>query len=108
MGDIGHGPIAKTMNNYLLRANGCAPIEAGRLASAAGIDLPKLRKALGSGDGAALRDRMTFARASKDMQAKLSEGGNMTLASLVEELVKDGRAVKATDPPDWTGERRPK
>lgn len=32
----------------------------------------------------------------------------MTLASLVEELVKDGRAVKATDSPDWTSERRPK
>ena len=108
MGDIGHGPVAKTMNNYLLRANGCAPIEAGRLASAVG--LPKLRKALSSGDSAALRDRMTFAWALKDVQMmeKLSEGENMTLplAGLVEELVKDGRAVKATDTPDWTSERR--
>ena len=108
MGDIDHGPVAKTMNNCLLRANGCAPIEAGRLASAAG--LPKLRKAFSSGDSAALRDRMTYAWALKDVQMmeKMSEGENMTLplAGMVEELVKDGRAVKATDPPDWMSERR--
>ena len=53
---------------------------------------------------------MTYAWALKDVQMmeKMSEGENMTLplAGMVEELVKDGRAVKATDPPDWMSERR--
>lgn len=37
---------------------------------------------------------------------KLSGGENVTLpfAGLAKELVKDGRAIKAADPPDWTGE----
>ncbi|HCH57718.1 MAG TPA: NAD(P)-dependent oxidoreductase, partial [Rhodospirillaceae bacterium] len=72
MGDVGHGQVAKMMNNYLLWVNGCALIEAGRLAESTGIDLPKLRNALmmSSGDSAALRDwdRMTFTWALKDMQ----------------------------------------
>ena len=112
MGDVGHGQVAKMMNNYLLWVNGCALIEAGRLAAATGIDLPKLRKALmmSSGDSAALRDwdRMTFTWALKDMQMmeKLMDGENMTLplAGLIRELVKDGRKIKASAPPDWTGE----
>ena len=112
MGDVGHGQVAKMMNNYLLWVNGCALIEAGRLASSTGIDLVKLRKALmmSSGDSAALRDwdRMTFTWALKDMQMmeRLSDGANMTLplAGLIKELVKDGRKIKASDPPDWTGE----
>ena len=41
MGEVGHGQVAKMMNNYLLWVNGCALIEAGRLAESTGIDLPK-------------------------------------------------------------------
>ncbi len=112
MGDVGHGQVAKMMNNYLLWVNGCALIEAGRLAASTGIDLPRLRDALlmSSGASAALNDwdRMTFTWALKDMQMveKLSDGENMTLplAGLIKELVKDGKRIKATTPPDWTGE----
>ena len=119
MGDVGHGQVAKMINNYLLWVNGCALIEAGRLADSTGIDLVKLRRALlmSSGDSAALRDwdRMTFTWALKDMQMleKLSDGAEMTLplAGLIKELVKEGRKIKADAPPDWTGEggaaRRP-
>ncbi|MDP6175887.1 MAG: NAD(P)-dependent oxidoreductase, partial [Rhodospirillales bacterium] len=58
MGDVGHGQVAKMMNNYLLWVNGCALIEAGRLAASTGIDLPRLRDALlmSSGASAALND----------------------------------------------------
>ena len=65
---------------------------------------------MSSGESAALRDwdRMTFTWALKDMQMmeKLMDGENMTLplAGLIKELVKDGRKIKATNPPDWTGE----
>ena len=112
MGDVGHGQVAKMMNNYLLWVNGCALIEAGRLAESTGIDLPKLRNALmmSSGDSAALRDwdRMTFTWALKDMQMmeKLMDSENKAfpLAGLIKELVKDGRTIKATNPPDWSGE----
>tara|TARA_B100000676_G_scaffold296919_1_gene337832 strand:+ start:5798 stop:6637 length:840 start_codon:yes stop_codon:yes gene_type:complete len=114
MGDVGHGQVAKMMNNYLLWVNGCALIEAGRLAESTGIDLPKLRNALmmSSGDSAALRDwdRMTFTWALKDMQMmeKLMDRENRAfpLAGLIKELVKDGRTIKATNPPDWSGEAR--
>lgn len=112
MGAVGHGQVAKMMNNYLLWVNGCALIEAGRLAESTGIDLPKLRKALmmSSGDSAALRDwdRMTFTWALRDMQMmeKLmdKEKQAFPLASLIKELVKDGRNIKASNPPDWSGE----
>ena len=112
MGAVGHGQVAKMMNNYLLWVNGCALIGAGRLAESTGIDLPKLRKALmmSSGDSAALRDwdRMTFTWALKDMQMmeKLMDKENQSspLASLIKELVKDGRSIKASNPPDWSGE----
>ncbi len=112
MGSVGHGQVAKMMNNYLLWVNGCALIEAGRLAESTGINLPNLRNALmmSSGDSAALRDwdRMTFTWALKDMQMmeRLMDGENKSfpLAGLIKELVKDGRTIKATNPPDWSGE----
>ncbi len=112
VGAVGHGQVAKMMNNFLLWVNGCALIEAGRLAGSTGIDLARLRQVLlmSSGASAALRDwdRMTFTWALKDMQMleKLSDGSGMTLplAGLVKELVKDGRKIKADTPPDWTGE----
>ena len=111
MGEVGHGQVAKMMNNYLLWVNGCALIEAGRLAESTGIDLPKLRNVLmmSSGDSVALCDwgRMTFTWALKNMQMmeQLMDGENKAfpLAGLIKELVKDGRTIKAINPPDWSG-----
>ena len=45
LGEVGHGQVAKTMNNLLLWVNAVALIEAGKLAPSTGIDLPKLRGA---------------------------------------------------------------
>jgi 3-hydroxyisobutyrate dehydrogenase/2-hydroxy-3-oxopropionate reductase len=112
LGDVGHGQVGKAMNNYLLWVNGVALIEAGRLASSTGIDLVRLRKALlkSSGKSAALEDwdRMTFTWALKDMRivSKMADAAGLTLpvAGAVRELVKEARRIKATDPPDWTGE----
>ncbi|MEC9207325.1 MAG: hypothetical protein VYE62_05115, partial [Pseudomonadota bacterium] len=65
---------------------------------------------MSSGDSPALRDwdRMTFTWALKDMQMmeKLMDKENQAfpLASLIKELVKDGRSIKASNPPDWSGE----
>jgi 3-hydroxyisobutyrate dehydrogenase len=111
LGEIGHGQVAKTMNNLLLWVNGVALIEAGRLAETTGIDLIKLREALliSSGNSAALEDwdMISFTWALKDMQivaeiadeAKLS----MPVAGAIRELVKDARRIKASSPPAWTG-----
>ena len=72
VGEVGHGQVAKTMNNMLLWVNGVALMEAGRLAESTGISLPKLREALlmSSGNSAALNDwdMITFTWALKDMQ----------------------------------------
>jgi 3-hydroxyisobutyrate dehydrogenase-like beta-hydroxyacid dehydrogenase len=112
LGEIGHGQVGKAMNNYLLWVNGIALIEAGRLAESTGIDLVKLRRALlmSSGKSAALEDwdRMTFTWAQKDMQivSRMADAAGLALpiAGAIRELVKDGRRIKATNPPDWTGE----
>lgn len=112
LGDVGHGQVGKAMNNFLLWVNGIALIEAGRLAETTGIDLVKLREALlmSSGESAALRDwdRMTFTWALKDMQvvSKMTDAAGLSLpiVGAIRELVKDGRRIKAENPPDWTGE----
>ena len=111
MGAVGHGQVAKMMNNYLLWVNGCALIEAGRLAESTGIDLPKLRKALmmSSGDSAALRDwdRMTFTWALKDMQMmeKLMEKENQSfpLASLIKRIGEGWTQYKGKQPAGLVG-----
>lgn len=112
LGDVGAGQVGKAMNNFLMWASGIALIEAGRLCEALGMDLPKLRDALliSSGKSAALEDwdRMTFTWAHKDMQvvSRLTDetGLALPLAGAIREMVKDGRRIKATNPPDWTGE----
>ncbi len=114
LGDIGAGQVGKAMNNFLLWVNGIALIEAGRLSEANGMDLVKLREALlmSSGASAALQnwETMTFLWALKDMQivAKMADkaGLAMPLAGAIRELVKDGRRIKQSNPPDWTGRRR--
>ena len=111
LGDIGAGQFGKAMNNFLLWVNGIALIEAGRLSEANGMDLVKLRDALliSSGASDALKnwENVSFLWALKDMQivAKMADkaGLSMPIAGAIKELVKDGRRIKTTNPPDWTG-----
>jgi hypothetical protein len=110
LGDIGAGQFGKAMNNFLLWVNGVALIEAGRLSEATGMDLVKLRDALlmSSGASDALKnwENVSFLWALKDMQivAKIADkaGLAMPIAGAIKELVKDGRRIKQTNPPDWT------
>jgi 3-hydroxyisobutyrate dehydrogenase-like beta-hydroxyacid dehydrogenase len=111
LGDIGAGQFGKAMNNFLLWVNGIALIEAGRLAEANGMDLVKLREALliSSGASDALKnwENVSFLWALKDMQivSRMADkaGLAMPIAGAIKELVKDGRRIKQTIPPDWTG-----
>ena len=113
LGDIGAGQFGKAMNNFLLWVNGVALIEAGRLSEANGMDLVKLREALlmSSGASDALKnwENVSFLWALKDMQivARMADqaGLAMPIAGAIKELVKDGRRIKLTNPPDWTGRR---
>jgi len=111
LGDIGAGQFGKAMNNFLLWVNGVALIEAGRLAEANGMDLIKLREALliSSGASDALKnwENVSFLWALKDMQivSRMADkaGLSMPIAGAIKELVKDGRRIKLSNPPDWTG-----
>ena len=111
LGDIGAGQFGKAMNNFLLWVNGVALIEAGRLSEANGMDLVKLRDALliGSGASDALKnwENVSFLWALKDMQivSKMADkaGLAMPIAGAIKELVKEGRRIKQSNPPDWTG-----
>ena len=113
VGEVGHGQVAKTMNNMLLWVNAVALIEAGKLAASTGISLPKLREALlmSSGASDALKewDNITFTWALKDMQivSQMTDDSGLSLpiVGAIRELVKDGRRIKASNPPDWTGKR---
>jgi 3-hydroxyisobutyrate dehydrogenase-like beta-hydroxyacid dehydrogenase len=113
LGDIGAGQFGKAMNNFLLWVNGVALIEAGRLSEANGMDLVKLRDALliSSGASDALKnwENVSFLWALKDMQivARMADqaGLAMPIAGAIKELVKDGRRIKQTNPPDWTGRK---
>jgi 3-hydroxyisobutyrate dehydrogenase len=114
VGDVGHGQVAKTMNNMLLWVNGIALMEAGRLSESTGISLPKLREALlmSSGSSAALEDwdMITFTWALKDMQivSKMADSSNITMpiAGARKELVKDGKVMKQSGKaPNWTGKK---
>lgn len=112
LGPVGHGQFGKAMNNFLMWITGVGLIEAGRLAEAFGADLVKLREALliSSARSATLEDwdRMTFTWALKDMQivSQMADGlgESMPLAGQIREMVKEARRIKASDPPDWTGE----
>jgi len=115
VGSVGHGQVAKTMNNMLLWVNGIALMEAGRLSESTGIDLPKLREALlmSSGQSAALEDwdMITFTWALKDMQivSKMADkaGITMPIAGAIKEMVKDGKTLKQSGgAPNWTGKTK--
>jgi 3-hydroxyisobutyrate dehydrogenase len=111
LGEVGHGQVAKTMNNLLLWINAVGLIEAGRLAETTGIDLVKLREALlmSSGGSDALKewDMISFTWALKDMQivADMTDraGLSLPITGAIKELVKDARRIKATSAPKWTG-----
>ena len=110
LGDVGAGQLGKAMNNFLLWVNGIALIEAGRLSEANGMDLPQLREALliSSGASDALKnwENVSFTWALKDMQIVADgrqAGLALPIAGQIKELVKDGRRVKLSNPPDWTG-----
>jgi 3-hydroxyisobutyrate dehydrogenase/2-hydroxy-3-oxopropionate reductase len=110
LGEVGHGQVAKALNNYLLWVTSLGLIEAGRIAESAGMDLPKLRDALmlSSGKSQALEDwdQTTFTWALKDMQivggVSDKAGLALPLVGAVKELVKEGRRIKAANPPGWT------
>jgi len=111
LGDVGHGQVGKAMNNLLLWVNAVGLLEAGKLAQSTGIDLVKLREALLTSSGAsdALKewDMISFTWALKDMQivADMTDkaGLSLPIAGAIKELVKDGRRIKQTNPPDCTG-----
>jgi 3-hydroxyisobutyrate dehydrogenase-like beta-hydroxyacid dehydrogenase len=111
LGDIGAGQVGKAMNNFLLWVNGLALIEAGRLSEANGMNLVTLREALlmSSGASDALKnwENVSFTWALKDMQivSRMADkaGLAMPIAGAVKELVKEGRRVKKSNPPNWTG-----
>lgn len=113
LGPVGAGQVGKAMNNFLLWVNGIALIEAGRLSEANGMDLLKLRDALlmssGASDALKSWDNVTFTWALKDMQIvmKMADkaGLSLPIAGAIKELVKDGRRVKATTAPAWTGKK---
>ncbi len=113
IGPLGHGQMAKAVNNLVHWVNGLMLIEAGRLCEAHGIDLQTLRRAMliSTGKSAALEQwgTMSFTWALKDMQIvqKLADEANLgsPLIGAVRELVKEGRKLKAAgDVPDWTGQ----
>jgi 3-hydroxyisobutyrate dehydrogenase len=111
LGDVGHGQVAKAMNNLLLWVTSIGLIEAGRVAESTGIDLVKLRDALmmSSGKSQALEDwdQTSFTWALKDMQivSQMADKANLSLplTGAVKEMVKEARRIKATNPPKWTG-----
>lgn len=111
IGPVGHGQIAKAVNNLMLWVNGLTLIEAGRLCEAFNVNLPKLREAMliSTGKSGALEGwaTMTFTWALKDMQivSKMTDRANVgaPLIGAVRELVKEGRKIKQANPPDWTG-----
>jgi len=113
LGEVGHGQVAKAINNLLLWVTSIGLIEAGRLAETTGIDLAKLREALmiSSAKSQALEDwdQTTFTWALKDMQivSKMADGAGLSLplTGAIKELVKEARRVKAANPPAWTGRK---
>jgi len=67
---------------------------------------------MSSGNSDALKnwETMSFLWALKDMQivSRMTDkaGLALPLAGAIKELVKDGRRIKQTNPPDWTGRNR--
>jgi 3-hydroxyisobutyrate dehydrogenase len=110
VGEVGHGQVAKAINNLMLWITSIGLIEAGRIAESTGIDLPNLRDALmlSSAKSQALEDwdQTSFTWALKDMQivGGIADAAGLALpiTGAVKELVKEARRIKAANPPAWT------
>lgn len=110
VGPAGAGQVAKAINNMMLWITSVGLIEAGRIAEARGLDLPRLRDGLmkSSAKSQALEDwnQTSFTWALKDMQivSELADGAGLSLplTGAVREMVKDARRIKAENPPPWT------
>jgi 3-hydroxyisobutyrate dehydrogenase len=110
VGEVGHGQVAKAINNLMLWITSIGLIEAGRIAESTGIDLPNLRDALmlSSAKSQALEDwdQTSFTWALKDMQivGGMTDAAGLALpiTGAVKELVKEARRIKAANPPAWT------
>jgi 3-hydroxyisobutyrate dehydrogenase-like beta-hydroxyacid dehydrogenase len=113
LGDIGNGQVGKAINNLMLWFNAVGVLEAGRLAESSGVDMVKLREALltssAASDSLKEWDRVSFTWALKDMQivADMTDkaGLSLPLTGAIKEVVKEARRVKATNPPNWTGNK---
>ncbi len=111
LGDVGNGQVGKAINNLMLWFNACGVMEAGKLAEKTGVDLVKLREALltssAASDSLKEWDRVSFTWALKDMQivADMTDkaGLALPLTGAIKEVVKEARRIKATNPPNWTG-----
>jgi 3-hydroxyisobutyrate dehydrogenase len=111
LGEIGNGQVGKAINNLMLWFNAVGVLEAGRLAEATGVDMVKLREALltssAASDSLKEWDRVSFTWALKDMQivADMTDKAalSLPLTGAIKEVVKEARRVKASNPPNWTG-----
>jgi 3-hydroxyisobutyrate dehydrogenase len=113
LGEVGNGQVGKALNNLMLWFNAVGVLEAGRLAESTGVDMVKLRDALltssAASDSLKEWDRVSFTWALKDMQivADMTDkaGLSLPLTGAIKEVVKEARRVKATNPPNWTGNK---
>jgi 3-hydroxyisobutyrate dehydrogenase-like beta-hydroxyacid dehydrogenase len=102
LGPIGHGQIAKTVNNMLLWACMSANFEALTLAKQLGADIPRLIDALGYSSGAnwslSRWGQSTGKWAEKDMDVALELAQQakvpVPIASLVDQLMKSINKVR--------------
>ncbi len=113
LGEIGNGQVGKAINNMMLWFNACGVMEAGRLAEQTSVDMVKLREALltssAASDSLKEWDRVSFTWAMKDMQivsAMTDKAGlSLPLTGAIKEVVKEARRMKASNPPNWTGNK---
>ena len=113
LGEVGNGQVGKAINNLMLWFNAVGVMEAGRLAEKTGVDLVTLRDALltssAASDSLKEWDRVSFTWALKDMQIVTDmadkAGLSLPLTGAIKEVVKEARRVKASNPPNWTGNK---
>jgi 3-hydroxyisobutyrate dehydrogenase len=113
LGEVGNGQVGKAINNMMLWFNACGVMEAGRLAEKTSVDMVKLREALltssAASDSLKEWDRVSFTWAMKDMQivSDMTDkaGLSLPLTGAIKEVVKEARRAKASNPPNWTGNK---
>ena len=113
LGEVGNGQVGKAINNMMLWFNACGVMEAGRLAEKTSVDMVKLRDALltssAASDSLKEWDRVSFTWAMKDMQivSDMTDKAvlSLPLTGAIKEVVKEARRAKASNPPNWTGNK---